>query len=436
MNYSVFFFNRRIGERSVLWGLIIGFGLVVVLLGIAGLVAVRDNHAIRKNRARLVQEQVLVARLLHEVQAEEDALALIVHRLVRDVELADREMLIHDLKKTGRAVVKLAEEAQSTMHADQWRRLAEATQDFSEKARHSLEQVDATSRPAMDSLIASHERVVKLIHDLILNSAKHLVEVDQQISNQLQELADDSAVLLGSCLLLSGICATGTIFFVRHSIRRIEWQQDELSRVSWHMLQTQEDTARRFSHELHDELGQSLAALRANLTGRRHDDDEERRADCVRLVDESIANVREISQLLHPVILDDFGLDASLRSLVEKFGQRVRVEVRYDSNLEERLEPSIETHIYRIAQEALTNIARHAKATAVNISLMQKDGRLLLFIEDNGCGIPHAREESSRSLGLIGMRARTRECQGEFSLEQVQPHGVRVAISVPLKSVG
>lgn len=429
----IFPFHRRIGERSVLWGLVTGFGLVVILLGIAGLVAVRDSHAIRKNAARLVQEQLLVARLLHEVQAEEDALALIVHRIIREVDMKDRQARIDDLVRADRGVEKLATEAHRTVHAEEWRQLAAATEVFSAKARLLLENTGEASRDQMGELISSHEVVVKLIHDLILHSTKHLAEVDQQIGQQLQELADESAVLLGSCLLLSGLCAAGTILFVRHSIRRIEWQQDELSRVSWHMLQTQEETARRFSHELHDELGQSLAAVRSNLVRKADDQFEDRRADCVLLVDQAIANVRELSQLLRPVILDDFGLDAGLRWLTEKFAQRVQVEVDYESSLEVRLHSDLETHLFRIAQEALTNVARHSKATRVKICLGIVNDQVELVVEDDGRGLPSTGEVSRQSLGLIGMRARARECGGVLEMQSVRPQGLRIVVTTPVR---
>ena len=110
--------------------------------------------------------------------------------------------------------------------------------------------------------------------------------------------------MLGASLLLAITCAGTTILFVRQSIERLKWQSSELDRVSWHMLQGQEEAARRFSHELHDELGQSLAAVRSNLTQRRNRDLEMLRDDCLHLVDQSIANVRELSQLLRPVILE------------------------------------------------------------------------------------------------------------------------------------
>ena len=147
----------------------------------------------------------------------------------------------------------------------------------------------------------------------------------------------------------------------------MEWQTAELGRVSWHMLEDQEATARRFSHELHDELGQSLTAVKTNLAALDSDGaGEPRRAcsDCVRLVDEAIGNVRQMSQLLRPTILDDFGLEAGLRWLAEGFSARTGIEVKLESDFSGRLPDETETHLFRIAQEALTNVARHAGGAA------------------------------------------------------------------------
>jgi signal transduction histidine kinase len=428
-----FAFSGRITERTVMWGLVLGFGLVVILLGMAGLVAVRDSRAIRQSATKLAKDQVLIARLLHEVQAQEDALAVGLHRLTLDPSTQDRSARMKELELADEALVNLAQQAGKTPQAEMWNRLALAAQAFTQTAGAAMAQPGPIPEDVLESLFTSHDGVVRIIHDLVLISTKHLTEVDQQMNLQLQELADDSAVLLSACFVLATLFATATIGFVRKSIRRIEWQRDELSRVSWHMLQTQEETARRFSHELHDELGQSLAAVRANLTSKSHDEPEARRADCIHLVDEAIANVRELSQLLRPVILDDFGLDAGLRWLTEKFGQRVRVKVEYESSLAGRLHSDTETHLFRIAQEALTNIARHSEATEVNIILHEEVAIVRLVIADNGKGIQTDRQESSSSLGLIGMRARARECGGTLELQTVTPNGLRIVAEVPLR---
>lgn len=432
MPYRLLPFARRITERTVLWALAIGFGLVVVLLGVAGVVAVRDSQAIRRSAAGLVQEQLLVARLLYEVQAEEDALAHVLHLLVKSETAEDRARSLRDLEEADRDVSRLAQEAAATPHATEWNLLAAATARFSKEARQAMDHQGPLPKTMLESLFSSHDRVVEMIHGLIMQSTKHLADVNEQIERQLKDLADESTLLLGTCLFFATICAIMTTRFVRHSIHRIQWQSDELNRVSWHMLQTQEAAARRFSHELHDELGQSLAAVRANLTKGSTHDLHTLRSDCLHLVDESIANVRELSQLLRPVILDDFGLEAGLRWLAEKFSQRTRIAVTCDLECKGRFEDETETHLYRIAQEAFTNIARHAEATQVVVQLAINDGRIRLRIEDNGKGLPAAELHTpSPSLGMVGMRARARQCGGELTVAAVEPHGVRIEAVVP-----
>lgn len=428
-------FTKRITERTVLWGLVIGFSLVVILLGMAGLVAVRDSQAIRKSAAGLVQEQLLIARLLYEVQAEEDALAHVLHLLVNSDESLDRTRSLQDLTEADRDVSRLAVEAVKTPHAKEWRSLSLATQSFSKTARKALEYKGPLPKEMLESLFSSHDEVVKLIHNLIMQSTRHLADVNAEIERQLQDMADESTLLLGSCLILAALCAFATISFVHKSIRRIEWQSNELNRVSWHMLQTQEETARRFAHEMHDELGQSLAAVRSNLTRETTHDLDALRNDCIHLVDESIANVRELSQLLRPVILDDFGLDAGLRWLVDKFAQRTRLQVDYDSNCTSRFVDETETHLFRIAQEALTNIARHSEATQVKMRLLNQERMIHLLIEDNGKGLPPNTHDviQSPSLGMVGMRARARQSGGELIVSVAEPSGVVIEAVVPVR---
>jgi signal transduction histidine kinase len=240
--------------------------------------------------------------------------------------------------------------------------------------------------------------------------------------------------LLTGCLLAALICASLTVRITAQLFHKMEWQTGELSRVSWRLLETQETTARRFSHELHDELGQSLTAIKANLGALAPGDSAEARRieDCRKLIDEAIRNVRELSQLLRPTILDDFGLDASLRWLVERFTERTGIEVDYRSSFTDRLADETETHLFRIVQEALTNAARHSGATRMSIHLRREDERVCLSLSDNGRGIETKDEQFFSGMGMIGMRARARSAGGELTVRTRPGDGVSIEAWAPL----
>jgi signal transduction histidine kinase len=152
----------------------------------------------------------------------------------------------------------------------------------------------------------------------------------------------------------------------------------------------------------------------------------------LRLIDQAVQDVREMSQLLRPTILDDFGLDAALRSLAESFSQRTGVEVKYQSDIaDRRLRDQTETHLFRIAQEALTNVARHAEATSVGISLLLHGDEVVLTIRDNGRGFEKGRH-SAPGLGLAGMETRARGCRGRLVVAAADGKGVKIEVTCPI----
>jgi signal transduction histidine kinase len=420
--------SRFISHRKVLRILQTGFALVLLLLGTACVIAVRGTRAIQKHAEAVLREELNVARLLNEVQVEETAMAVVLHRLSRNGPDANRQVLIHDLDAADRALTRAASSVQHTPEAGRWQELATTANQFTTMARTAIVQNDF-SEPQLERLFALHDQVVTLVQDLVVSSTERAMKVDRLLAGRSRDLADESLWLLGACFVLALVCAALTVQMARSGVRRMEWQTTELGRVSWHMLQTQEDAARRFSHELHDELGQGLAAIRANVG---QADFDARRTDTLRLVDEAIANVRELSQLLRPVILDDFGLDAALRWLTEGFAQRTNITVRYESSLETRLEDQTETHLFRIAQEALTNVARHSGASAVQVSLRLEEDMVLLTIQDNGRGLPATNNSKRSSLGMVGMRARAREIGGELTITNRPEGGIRIEVNAPV----
>ncbi len=276
-----------------------------------------------------------------------------------------------------------------------------------------------------------HGSAQELVRGHFVSSGRG-AELEARIEQQSKDLLDELEVVLGVCLVLAFCCGFATIWTTRRAFRRLEWHAEELDRVSWQMLQDQEVVARRFSHEMHDELGQSLTGLRSMLKRMDGPGFVENREECVKILEGALTGVRELSQLLRPVILDDFGLDAGLRWLSDGFSERTRIAVAYTSYCPRRLEEGQETQLFRIAQEALTNVARHSGATEVAVRLDTSGDRVLLRIEDNGCGMPVEREKKP-SLGMVGMRARARHVGGELSATSREKGGLCVEVQAPTR---
>ena len=269
---------------------------------------------------------------------------------------------------------------------------------------------------------------------------EHLIQSDRgavleaSIVRQSQELIDSLAWVLGLCFLLAAGTAVMTVWIIQRAFTRLEWQTAELAHVSWHMIDGHEKMARRFSHEMHDELGQSLTSLRRMLSRVPAAEFGPIRQEAIGIVDEVLQNVRKLSQVLRPVILDDFGLDSGLRWLCERFTQRTQIPVHYTSACTLRLAESLETHLFRITQEALTNIARHSEATEAWVALSVDDQTVCLEICDNGRGLKPVAEYKSPSLGMVGMRARARQLDGELIVANRKEGGLRVRVEAPLRS--
>jgi signal transduction histidine kinase len=271
------------------------------------------------------------------------------------------------------------------------------------------------------------------VSDLVAASYHDATEAEAQIHLRSRVRLQQALVLLGLALLLGIAVAILTVWLTSKLIRRMEWQTEQLVRLSEQILGDQENTARRFSRELHDEFGQTLSAIEASLIAMRKEgpDLQARLEDCLALVKEGIGNVRELSQLLRPSILDDFGLGPSLQRMAEGFSQRTGIRVNCESEIQDRVAAETETHVFRIAQEALTNIARHSGATEARLKLAVMDATLLLTISDNGSGMVD--NGKGQGLGLLGMRARARSVGGSCSIESQAGKGLIVRVQAPMR---
>ena len=194
----------------------------------------------------------------------------------------------------------------------------------------------------------------------------------------------------------------------------------------------------RVARKLHDELGQTLAALRLDLgalaLAAGSTAQAERIASSADLVGASMRTLRQISEDLRPLVLDDLGLHAALEALAEQASRRLGIEVTLRCDAEEPdAEPRVSTAVYRAVQEALDNVERHARATDVAITLRNEDGRLELSVEDNGLGLPTAALEQPSAWGLRTLDERMRALGGALCLENLRGGGARLRVTVPLR---
>jgi signal transduction histidine kinase len=424
-------YSDPVTVRKILRVLVIGFSAVIGLLMAAGFIGLKSAQLIQGNSAEIVHNGLVTTRLIDELQREQDTLNAAFNKLSRGPELSERERLLTQLDDADQAVERIVAEAAGTPQAELWRQLSTAVQGFSKEARRLLVRKNVPTYTSRD-LLRHHEDVTAIVARMIANNYTRTLAAQSRLDQRSAQLVRESLGLLSGCLLLALVCAIFTVRITTQLFRKMEQQSSDLARVTWHMLESQETAARRFSHELHDELGQSLTAIKANVTALdpATPPDPARLEDCRRLIDEAIQNVRELSHLLRPTILDDFGLDAGIRWLAERFGDRTGIDVSYQSSFDGRLADETETHVFRIVQEALTNVARHSGATRVNIELARNGDRVHLIVRDNGHGF---NGNGSAGLGLVGMRARAQSVGGELQINSKE--GVTVDLWAPMNGV-
>lgn len=216
----------------------------------------------------------------------------------------------------------------------------------------------------------------------------------------------------------------GLLFVVLGDEReRLSARTEELEHLSRLLMRVQEDERRRIARELHDEAGQVLTAVKIEL-------ELDGRKEAGALVGRALAQVRDVSNLLRPSALDDLGLAAALRALVDDFSVRTRIDVSLDFDSVTRPpDPEVEVAVYRVIQEALTNVAKHARATEAHVRVQGRGQALSVVVDDNGIG---ATEEAMSHLGWLGMRERVTALGGRLDIERAPAGGVRIAASIPL----
>jgi two-component system, NarL family, sensor histidine kinase UhpB len=221
--------------------------------------------------------------------------------------------------------------------------------------------------------------------------------------------------------------------------QQLQQEIDERRAVQRQLETLREEERKRIARELHDELGGALTSLKLGLARLRPMLPEDNAPlttgfDAHLLeIDETIRTVRRLATALRPAILDDFGLLAAIEWLAQDFQTRAGVACYVDTSLAEiELGPEQATAAFRMVQESLTNVGRHAGASQVTIAITAEPGRLALSIRDNGKGFVVTDSLARRSLGLSGMHERVEAIGGRLSIDSAPEQGTTLAFSIPM----
>jgi signal transduction histidine kinase len=298
------------------------------------------------------------------------------------------------------------------------------------------------SMPELDGfeladMIRQHPRFQKTA--IIFISGVHLTDLDR-LKGYERGAVDYLSVPVNPELLRAKV----SVFAELHrKTQQLEILNGELRTLSSNLIATQDDERRRIARELHDSLGQELSAAKM-MTDKiimlnRSSESTKEAIEISNLIDHSIQQVRSISYLLHPPLLDEIGLQSALQFYLEGFTKRSGIEILLETQPSNfpRLSPEMETAIFRIVQEAVTNVFRHSGAREAWVTLVKDDTQVVGTVRDNGKGITDGVMEGRPDrigVGIGGMRQRVKEFGGELRIGSANP-GTFVEVTVPIEPV-
>jgi len=340
-------------------------------------------------------------------------------------------------------------EVESPEERAHWERLQGELADYWTSREGALSQQARTPEDAAallrDSVLPRRDTVLSILDQLAAVQSVANTRQEQEadfLFNQVRArlLAMGFGTLVGALAVASMASRHANLLEgqVQRQRRNEQRNREDLERLSARLVNAQEDERRSLARELHDEVGQGLTAVKMDIgIALRGDVDPRSRTaleEARDLTETTLRGVRDMSQLLHPSVLDDFGLPATLTTYLRNFSHRSSIRAQLTETMEARLAPEVELCVYRIVQEALSNVARHSGATACTVSLSAAGRQLSLRVEDNGRGIRATTSDTAtHGLGLIGMRERAQALGGSFTIADRVDGGTSLSVVLPLK---
>jgi signal transduction histidine kinase len=294
-------------------------------------------------------------------------------------------------------------------------------------------------------VLPRRESALTLAHEISLLAQTNLEHQREDIDRRQAALASFIQRMLGVTVLVGILIAGGTFVWISRveqrsfeHRRRTELAEGELRRLSRQLVQAQEAERKSISRELHDEIGQMLTGLRMEVSsiqqlraepGAEFDEHVE---SAKRIAEQSLRALKDLAMGLRPSMLDDLGLGSAIQWQARQFSKRTGIPVNvHVDGLNTELPDTHRTCVYRIVQEALTNCARHSCATAIEVDVTKRPGRLSVSVKDDGMGF-HPDSVRGKGLGLLGMRERVIELGGDLAVRSHPHKGAELTATLPL----
>lgn len=440
--------------------LTIGYGLVLVLLLFNGYMSIKKMEEVKQKNYLINNNYALSTQLLSRMQADILLMGLAIRNYLFVSEPMASSYYEGTLREIKRSIDDTSREynylATLEDERENWPKLRREVEDYWKAAQevlalHKQQRFDE----AKDLLISMAKK------ESLFKIANHLISLNRQAAEGEQErligiyasFRKNIIVYTAACLSVGFLVA---FLASRHVVRLqqeiLEQHQRglenkaNLQRLAARLVTAQEEERKAISRELHDEIGQALTAIKINLSmiERKLPTSEkslhERVAETRSIAEQTLEEVRELSQILRPMILDDLGLIPTLQWYIDKFSKRTGIDVRFAAlDIDERLPVELEVHLYRIVQEALSNISRHAQAKKAKVSIRRYGSALQLSVDDDGKGFnpkDACRGNSGRGSGLIGMQERAMHIGGTFKINSSIGRGTHIYVEVPIDRVG
>lgn len=440
--------SRKTGGRPLL---LAGFGSLLLIMLLAGGYALRTLEQVRESDRTERDNHLRRDRALDSVRTGiyQSAIIMRDYLLALDEKSgsAQIERFAETRQRTDRALAECATLIDST-ESDALRSLQAEVQVYW-KLLEFIAQIPAENRQVRGSEYLSNQvrqhraELIRLVDQVDAITARQMAASDARMNLTFARLRYRLILIVslavGMGLLLAGFTIWRTLRLeqeLEQRYREVLHTQEELKELSARLVSAQEEERRTISRELHDEVGQSLSALlmeAGNAAANIPPAQVRQHVDSIKKLAEASVNIiRNMTLLLRPSMLDDFGLVPALewqaRELSKRTGIRVQVAAADSAG---ELPDALKTCIYRVVQEALHNCARHAQAHAVRVVVRQEDSRIVLSVEDDGRGFDARRV---RGLGLVGMEERVRHLGGVFHVRSTPGGGTKVDVELPLAS--